>query len=194
MHQLYDWFGLNVVLFHLINRLHVWWWDRLMLAMTWLGDHSRYPYYAALALLIAYLWPRHLPPRNVVVLAVGYVLSGWVVMAVKPFLDFPRPLLALGPQAVHVVGTPEYAHSFPSGHSTFVVLVAAALAPGTARSARGFLVLYAVLVCTSRMVLGAHFPADVLGGALIALAAVAVVRLALPARPVAPAADAQRTG
>ena len=181
MRHLYDWFGLNVALFHVINGVHAPGWDQLMLAMTWLGFHERYPYYLALALSLAYLAPRRLPLRNVVVLAIGYALTAGVVPALKPWLDFPRPLLALGNNAVVVLGEPELHHSFPSGHSTFAVLLAASLAPALSPPYKWGLWLFAVLVCLSRISVGAHFPADVLGGALIGLAAVLAARLILKA-------------
>jgi membrane-associated phospholipid phosphatase len=182
VHQLYDWFGLNVALFHLINQLHAGWWDACMLAMTWLGDHEQYPSYMVMALLFTYWRPRVMPLRNVVVFAAGYVLTALVVTALKPYLDLPRPLLALGRDAVVVVGMPEYHHSFPSGHATFAVLLAASLAPRTARPMQWGAWLFAALVCLSRVSVGAHFPADVLGGALIGLIAVGVASAVLRVR------------
>jgi membrane-associated phospholipid phosphatase len=182
MHQFYDWFGLNVALFHLINGVHAGWWDGVMLTMTWLGSHDHFPAYMAMALLVAYARPTWVSPRAVVVFGLGYVLSGLVVVTLKPVVDLPRPLLALGREMVMVVGEPEFHHSFPSGHSTFAVLLAASLSLGAARPLKLALWPFALLVCLSRMSVGAHFPADVGGGALIgaasaAAAAVVVHRL-----------------
>lgn len=163
----YDWGGLNHAFFLWINGFHAPWWDQLMLWMTALAAHGNYPDYLAMALLLSYFRPDWLPRRNPVVFAIGYVITGSVVTALKPLLDFPRPLLVFGPQVVHVVGRPEFHHSFPSGHSTFAVLLAASLAPGTPLLLRLFLTVFATLACISRMSLGAHFPADVLGGILL---------------------------
>lgn len=169
------------MLFHAINGVHARGWDQLMLAMTWLGFHERYPYYLALALSLAYRAPRRLPLPNVVVLAIGYTLTAGVIPMLKPWLDFPRPLLALGANAVVVLGEPELHHSFPSGHSTFAVLVAVSLAPALSPPYKWSLWLSAILVCLSRISVGAHFPADVLGGALIGLAAALAAGLILRA-------------
>jgi undecaprenyl-diphosphatase len=177
VHHFYDWFGLNVTLFHAINRLHAPWWDQLMLAMTWLGDYQLYPAYIAIALLVTHVAPRWLPRRNVVVFAVGYALTGLAVSTLKPLLAFPRPPLALGAHAVIVLGEPTLHGSFPSGHATFAVLFAASFAAGLSRPSRWLLWLFAALVCISRMSVGAHFPADVVGGALIGLAGAGVATL-----------------
>jgi membrane-associated phospholipid phosphatase len=176
--HLYDWFGLNVALFHWINGVHAAWWDELMLTMTWLGDHERYPAYMAVALLVACARRPWLRQRNVAAFGIGYAVTASIIQLLKPYLDFPRPLLALG-QGVVVVGPPELYHSFPSGHATFAVLLAASLSPRVAKPARWALWLYAALVCLSRVSVGAHFPADVAGGALIALTAVGIVFLVL---------------
>ncbi len=178
MHHLYDWFGANVALFHLINHFHAAWWDHLMLAMTWLGDHERYPYYMAIIVLVAYLRPWWLPLRSAAVFGVSHVLTALAVTALKPHLDFPRPLLALG-KGVIVLGHPEYHRSFPSGHAIFSVLLAVSLSPGVPRPAKWALWIFAALVCVSRVSVGAHFPADALAGALLAVAAVWAVSLSL---------------
>ena len=173
---LYAWDGLNRTLFLAFNAYHSHYWDVLMLAMTALGDHANYPWYMAVALLLAMWRPVWLPGNNVVIFGVGYALTGLLVAQIKPVLDFPRPLLALGPQLVHVVGRPEFHHSFPSGHATFVVLLAASLGHQATPALRWGLWIFAMLVCLSRPVLGAHFPADVLAGALIALLTVYFLR------------------
>lgn len=165
---LYAWGGLNRLLFLWINGFHSTYWDALMLTMTALGDHANYPVYIALALLLSAWRPLWLPRNNVLIFGVGYVISGLIVMQIKPLLDFPRPLLALGSHWVQVVGRPELHYSFPSGHATFAVLLAASLSYQSARPLRWLLWGFALLVCLSRPALGAHFPVDVLGGALIA--------------------------
>jgi len=165
---LYAWGGLNRLLFLQINGFHAPFWDALMLAMTALGDHGNFLHYLAIALLVSIWRPSWLPRRNVLVFFVGYGITALIAIQLKHWLDFPRPLLALGQNLVHVVGRPELHHSFPSGHATFAALLAASLSYQAAYPLRWLLWIYALLVCLSRPALGAHFPADVLGGALIA--------------------------
>jgi membrane-associated phospholipid phosphatase len=188
---LYDWGGLNVWLFHAINGVHGAWLDRIMLLGTRLGDHDRFPVYLALAALVALFVARERraalggagSPRArlwlgvLAVFAIGYVLDGALLGWLKPLLDFPRPLLALGPGSVVAVGPVELHPSLPSGHSSFAMLVAASLWPALGRTGRAALALFVLWVGLSRISLGAHFPADVLAGYLSALAVVLAVRL-----------------
>lgn len=179
----YGWYGLNVQLFGLVNGWHGPWIDAAMIAATALGHPSLYPLYVAIALLWSRARPASLPAANVVVFAVGYVLTSvLVVPALKRAFDFPRPVKALGEAAVTLVGRSDELHAFPSGHAAFAVLMAASLGPGSSRPVRWALIAFALLVCASRVSVGAHFPADVVAGTLVALAVAALVRALLPER------------
>jgi len=115
----------------------------------------------------------------IVVFSVAYQLDGYFIGAIKPILDFPRPLLALPPGTVNVVGIPEYHHSLPSGHSSFAMLCVASLWPILSRWGRGMGVFFVLWVGISRVSVGAHFPADVLAGFTSSLLVVISVRYAI---------------
>ncbi len=167
----YAWGGRNASAFLWVNHLgHGWAWDHLAMAGTAVGNHALYPVYAALALALALKRPQILSSRAVLVLLCGYLLEWAVIASIKPWLDFPRPLNVLGAGAVHVLGAPELWHSFPSGHAAFAFLMLGALAPGANWPLRLAAGVFAAWVAWARMAVGAHFPADVLGGALIGLA------------------------
>lgn len=189
---LYDWGGLNLWLFHAINAVHWVWLDRLMRLGTWLGNHDNFPPLLALLALFAVYAARegapvaadgqgHTPARLwlgvIAVLATAYVLDGWLIGWFKPWLDLPRPLLALPVGSVIVVGRPELYHSLPSGHASFAMLVAASLWPVCGRPVRLLLVVFVLWVGLSRISLGAHFPADVAAGWLSSLLLVLGVRM-----------------
>lgn len=166
----YGWGGLNDQLFLTINHAGGGWlWTHLALLGTQLGEHALYPVYAALLLALALKKPNWLAVQSVLVLLCGYLIEAGIITLAKPWFDFPRPLKALGPAAVHVLGDPKLMHSFPSGHSAFAWLLAGALLPGAHWVLKVLLLVFALWVSWSRIAVGAHFPADVLGGALIGL-------------------------
>ncbi|KXS31442.1 MAG: Phosphoesterase PA-phosphatase related protein [Candidatus Gallionella acididurans] len=189
---LYDWGGANVWLFHVINDIRFVWLDKVMLLGTELGDHTLFPFYLGLLTLCALAVaetpgqePAHYRlqvTRWMAVIAVfscAYLLDGLLLAVLKPALDFPRPPLALPPGTVQIVGTPEYHHSLPSGHSSFAMLVTASLWPVLKRGWRVAGVIFVLWVGVSRISLGAHFPADVMAGFLSSLAVVMLVYVAI---------------
>lgn len=186
----YDWSGANVWLFHLINNVHGELLDRFMLLGTTLGGHANFVAYLAITAFAAILCVSVEARRNphqlerfavnwlavLAVFSMAYVLDGMLLGWLKPLLDFPRPPLALPLESVHIVGTVEYHHSLPSGHSSFAMLIAASLWPVLNRGWRIAAALFVVWVGLSRISLGAHFPADVVAGFLSSLLVVLVVR------------------
>lgn len=187
-HWLYDWGGLNDVLFHIINAHHAPWLDWVMLAVAWISDHDRFPIYMGGFALIT-LWrvwrDSSEPAARAWVLAcatfsIGYLFDGALVLGLKTSLDFPRPPAVFSPEQIVLVGAPEFRFSFPSGHASFAALVAGVLWP-MARSlpARWGLVFFVFVVCLSRPYLGVHFPADVVAGSALAVLVAIAVRAGL---------------
>ena len=81
---MYDWGGLNVVLFHAINAHHAAWLDWIMLALTWAGDHDRFSAYLTV-LALATFWRYSRDPASphtrawvlaLATLSLGYLLDG----------------------------------------------------------------------------------------------------------------------
>jgi undecaprenyl-diphosphatase len=112
--------------------------------------------------------------RFAAVLAVAIAVQAALVFCLKIALGRVRPWIALGlPQPIGAPHDP----SFPSGHAAgsfcvagFVALVLPAAWPRFPRLSRvvaAFAVLIAALIALSRVYLGAHFPSDVAGGALL---------------------------
>lgn len=183
----YDWGGANVWLFHAINNVRGDLLDRFMLAGTALGGHGNFPLYLALVATVGLIVCSRNTDRDTLlrwfavlaVFSVAYVLDGWLLGWLKPLLDFPRPPLALPLGTVHIVGTPEYHHSLPSGHSSFAMLIVASLWPLLKGWKRLVGVAFVLWVGISRVSLGAHFPADVIAGFLSSLLLVMLVRWAM---------------
>ena len=167
---LYEWFGLNKAIFLSINSVHGPVFDKIAVVITHLGDPNLFPLYLALILMIRWRYSFAMPIRNIVVFVASYALTSVLIIPLlKAAFDYPRPLAVLGSTAVVVLGSPDTAHSFPSGHAAYAPLMAAALLPGLSRWGQTALVIYALLVCLSRISVGAHFPADIVAGAAISI-------------------------
>ncbi|HEX8795427.1 MAG TPA: phosphatase PAP2 family protein [Polyangiaceae bacterium] len=107
-------------------------------------------------------------------LAIAVVTQALLVSAIKAIVGRARPWIALGLPAPF--GAP-HDGSFPSGHAAGNFCVAAFLAvalpavwphaPARARVFTAVAAVYAALVAASRVYLGAHFPSDVIAGAVL---------------------------
>ncbi len=149
-----------------------------------------------LALLAVVTWWR-LRPRDAARMAAAL----WVPLAVVPayglsnlvkvLVQEPRPCIRY--PAVPTVATCDYAtdYSFPSNHVTLAVAAAVALLFAARRTGLVAVGL-ALLVAFSRLYLGAHYPHDVLAGAVLG-ALVACLGLPLR-RPMTALVDHLRGG
>jgi len=116
------------------------------------------------AIVCAAVWLRSRPQLAWAGL-LGAIPAGLIVRGFKNFADLPRPRGLLG-DAVHPLG-PGYEHtSFPSGDSVTIFLFAGIVC-WSYRDPRIRVVAFlaAVLVGLSRIVMGVHWPTDVLAGA-----------------------------
>jgi len=132
---------------------------------------------------VAGLWQLVVGLALAVVMAAWDRRAGWLMFIgagaslldnlIKVLVARQRPATDL----VHVL-SPATGYSFPSGHAVFytwvAVMLAAALAPRLKPRGRPFLWLGAALViligCTARVYEGVHWPSDVIGGFLLAVA------------------------
>lgn len=113
-------------------------------------------------------------------LLLAALLAPLIVHGLKELFDMPRPALVLSPSDFRVIGPRLSVVSFPSGHATTITLFATILALHLHRRYLYLILLLAVmLVGLSRVVVGAHWPMDVLGGMVLGwLLALASIRLA----------------
>jgi membrane-associated phospholipid phosphatase len=114
---------------------------------------------------------------NLAITGVGVWLAArWI----KDEVGRGRPVDLL-PDPPHLRGHHDSGLGFVSGHAAVAVAIATMIAPYLGRRARWIAVLWAALVCVSRLYVGAHLPLDVVGGAALGWAAGSLVHLLLGA-------------
>jgi membrane-associated phospholipid phosphatase len=141
--------------------------------LTMLGDGA-----VVLALVLPCI--RRSPRCFWAALVAAVIVTVWV-HAFKQASHVPRPLAVFGPGRFHLAGPGYRAVSFPSGHAaaifTLVGIWVLGLAPRPL--VRLLLLVLAALVGLSRVMVGVHWPLDILwgmlGGWLAAAAALALV-------------------
>jgi glycosyltransferase 2 family protein len=114
----------------------------------------------------------------------GALVAGWggwwLAKGVKAVVDRGRPEAELAADVVRSSAVTE-GLGFVSGHTTVAFACAAVLAPYLSRPWRIVAWTLATVVALSRVVVGAHLPLDVVGGAALGLLLAALWHLAVGA-------------
>jgi membrane-associated phospholipid phosphatase len=115
------------------------------------------------------------------VLVISMGMQILLIPQIKGYFDYPRPLCLFG-DTIHIIPELEIATrehmishnchgksgSFPSGHSMLSMTLAAGLWPILTRRGRLFAGVYVITMGAARIAMGVHFPADIIGGYVIA--------------------------
>ena len=131
-----------------------------MLGFTQVGSA-----FAALAIgLILFFTGNHLAAYE---FSLGSITLWMVVELVKALVRRSRPSFRV--IKARIVGLRAIGQSFPSGHTSQAFFTATLLAPYFHAGGRLIFLLYgmALLVGITRMYVGAHYPRDVLAGAIL---------------------------
>ena len=138
------------------------WLDPLMVVYTALGNGGL-AFIVLAILLLLFRKTRRAGASAAIALAAGAVCTNLIF---KPLVSRPRPWIAM--EGWETLVTSSDMHSFPSGHTTaafaFAVALCAVLPQKWAKAAA---LIAAALMGFSRLYVGAHFPTDVLAGAVV---------------------------
>lgn len=134
--------------------------NKVWLHLTLFGDGA-----VALALVLPGI---RRAPRCFWAALAAAVFAGLWTQATKQFIDVPRPLAVFGAAEFFQAGPAYRQVSFPSGHAAAAFALAGIGVMGLAgrTPVRVLLVLAASLVSLSRIMVGVHWPVDVLWGAV----------------------------
>lgn len=191
----YDWGGFNLWLFKHINALDLGSsYDMAMVLISRMSAQHNFPYYLALMALyvalvfLVYKVRGHAGSKGLlsmwlgvlIMFNVGFAVNAASVLYLKDHFQYPRPYVVLEHDKVRVLEDlkQENSHrSFPSGHVAFATLVVLCIGPAVSSGTVALGLLFVAMVAWSRIAVGAHFPADVLGGFLETLIVVSVLRI-----------------
>jgi undecaprenyl-diphosphatase len=156
---------LNVIIFKYINHhLATPFLDPLMLTFTFLGEGIVASGISLFLIIYGIVKKQTIIHNAGCGGLLSYALSGIISSVIKNIVNSPRPLFELFD--VRVVGDILFTKGFPSGHTTTAFALASALGVFFPKL-RIYLLGVASLVGLSRIYVGAHYPADVLGGAVL---------------------------
>jgi membrane-associated phospholipid phosphatase len=152
--------GWNETLFLALNHLTSLGAHPLWAGLTILGDTL-----VALSLLGLFAGRR---PDIVWAALIAALFAVLWVHGLKPLFDTPRPAAVLDPGQITIIGRTLTATAFPSGHSATAFTLAGTiiLLRGVSMPWALLLLLMAILAALSRVMVGAHWPLDILGGML----------------------------
>ena len=156
----------NSELYFFVNQNHSEFADFLFLSFTKLGNGTM-----AFLLVFILLWVSFREALSVLIIT---LLITILITLLKKYIfpDYHRPLYILGEQMVRLVPgyNPPKLHTFPSGHTATAFSVCLYLSFLARQNGIKFtLLLTAIMIGYSRIYLSAHFPADVIGGAVVAI-------------------------
>lgn len=136
-------------------------WISFWAGMSLMGDTL-----PAVVLLLPLVWRK---PELVWVAVLAGIVATLIVHDIKPAMNLMRPAGVYPDNLLHIIGHTLHSKSFPSGHATTVLVTAGVFALALRLPWWGMLLAVglALIPMLSRVVVGAHWPQDILAGALI---------------------------
>jgi len=158
--------GLDIVV--AVQQFRTSWLDSFFIIISSLGNDF---FYFLLMPLIFWCVDKNMGARLIII----FCFSNWVNSSVKNLLQQPRPFNLDPSVKVINIGGP----GIPSGHAQGSLLTWGFIAKiFNKKSIYIFAVIFILLMALSRVYLGAHFPTDIFGGWILALAILIIYFLA----------------
>lgn len=150
----------NKALFLFINQASFFSGDKLWAGLTFFSDGL-----VSFIILFPFIYRK---PRLIWAVFVAAVLFTIFGQGIKHLLHIPRPPQIFSPDKFRLIG-PDLGHnSFPSGHASMVFNLAGVFSLTARKNWIRFLLIgLASVVAVSRIVVGVHWPMDILVGAAI---------------------------
>lgn len=183
----YDFFGLNKAIFLFINQFSqipfmreaLFWFEKTT-------TYNAFTYHLALIVTLYLLYflkkKDKIHAKRAIVCLVIYlgsmVFDITVITFLKHFFSLARPYCSLSNLYV-VQSLVDYADcfkSFPSGHTAYITVLVCSFMPAMNRPLKISAAALIFMVMMSRIMIGAHYPADLLWSFLISFAVVILVR------------------
>ncbi|MBL0691796.1 MAG: phosphatase PAP2 family protein [SAR324 cluster bacterium] len=124
--------------------------------------------YTNVALLLGITLIYHRGARAVLALFLNAIIVVIATISIKGWLNFSRPPVLLDHDRLNIIGDELCCNSFPSGHSTSVAVFCSLIFLTTKNIyMRSGALLFALTVGLSRIMVGAHWPQDVIAGFLL---------------------------
>ena len=155
----------NLTLFLKINSFSKYTGDMFWVVLTIFAD-------GLVSFIILLPWIKRKPQLiwAVLLAAIMFTIFGQVI---KRVVDVARPPQVLSSDVFHLIGPDWGQHAFPSGHAAMIFMLAGVFVFTISRTwLRWLLIVFASLVALSRVVVGVHWPLDILAGAAIGWAGV----------------------
>jgi membrane-associated phospholipid phosphatase len=160
--------GNNVNAFFFINSLGAGLGlDKALLWISfWAGMSLLADTLPAVVLLLPLVWRK---PELVWVAVLAGIVATLIVHDIKPAMNQVRPAGVYPEHLLHIIGHSLHSKAFPSGHATTALVTAGVFALALRLPWQGVLLAagLALIPALSRIIVGAHWPQDILAGALI---------------------------
>jgi membrane-associated phospholipid phosphatase len=131
--------------------------------VTFVGD-------AGLVLCL-FLFVARRSPATIWVVSIATIIGTFLSRSIKVYFGMLRPPAVLAEDQFVLIGKGFEHYSFPSGHSlTIFILVSVLFYFSRSSGTRATLVALGVVVALSRVIVGVHWPIDVLAGGVLGIA------------------------